>query len=1100
MTKLRSSQSDVFAGCAPTSRTARRLRALQQGIKLSPAPTPRKSSHPSNPKNTPRARIAATTPPKEIQSQQVTFSKKFEPKPRGKVGWNSSPRLIKDSYKTVKDITQSPDGCPEVLQVLNGPEYGLKLKGNSAVVPFWATVGAPALAVRSGRWYWEVKFRGAFDPQVGWADQAFLDQAKLANEQWESRPGGVGDCVNSWAVDGMRKLRWHAGEYGDYQQAWQGTCTIGCAISLDERLMLFSKNGVWDDVPAFKEIQFSEMLFPAVSGEFESITFSFFRAELTYAPPASFLPLVPCQFFNAYQRETLNIVKCSLNKLQLKKVDVDDARKQCQQENEKKIAQRMRDHRNKDKIEAVNAIVRFKIFLKKMFGHIFRAWRRCLDPEGHMVLTRAEFFKAVKTTRWNGNVRAVWHGLDLDNSGRTDLAELDPKFARILAFFKVWVDLQWGSASKAYRSLCNNPSTHKIHLHEFEENCRRFGYEFKVRSLFFGLDTENKKYLNELDFQYIDNFKPPKWLTAMPSEKAKSEFQTLLLKKYNNFLKAWKECLDIDNSNCITFDEFSHAAEKLGFKGDVGSVWLSFDDDLSGYITLNELDHDLSETLLAFKIWAEEKYGHVTECLRLLDESNRGYVSRVEFIRGVPKMGFSGNAEILFDALDTDHGQELSEEELLFLDEWLALDSLEEKAAQSAEEQGEIHRLQQMEASDKQQELAKTKARWQALRRHAGKAASLKAHADFKRMLKQKFGHLFRAWRNCLDVNMTWHLKKGELFKICQQLCWKGSVAALWNALDADGSGQTTFEELDQRYAAKLAHFQKWLLQSFHTSQRGFRRLDTTHHHMLHLPEFEKQCRHHGFQRDLKEVFVGLDMEGKGFLTDEDFKVLDFFNPPDWLTAEPNAEACKAFKEMLLKKYGDYLKAWRHCLDLTQSNCVDWREFQKAAANIGFDGDVAGAWVALDGDHSGHISLHEIDEKASKLLLEFKSFCDEKFGGVCAAFHAIDKDGSGSCSRAEFCSSSTLSGFEGDRQVLFDAFDADVHGGTLSLKEVVWLDEWHTEVEELHDEHSFDHSRKSLAPGHRKSMAAKKQPAADGKSMATLKRASSKKSMTANQK
>lgn len=943
------------------------------------------------------------------------------------------------------------EGCPDVLQVLSGPSKTIEIKGNMAIMPFWATVGAPALAAQTGRWYWEAKFSGAVDPQVGWADRTFLDQISDAKE-----PHGVGDCVNSWAVDGMRQLRWHDGVHGDYKQTWfSDTVTVGCAISINEKLMLFSVNGVWDEEPAFTNVKFSGILFPCVSGEFASVTFSFLSSDLEYAPPASFLPLVPCQFLNAYNKETLYAGNYHFKHSQFKRPRLkgatainDEARKQKQQEMAKKEAQRLRERRIKDKVDAVNALTNFKFFLKKMYGHLFRAWRRCLDPESKMILSKAELFKQIRNCHWTGDVRALWKALDRNNSGRMSFVDVDPQFARLLAFFKIWVDKEWGSADKVYRALDKN-GTHKLPVDEFSERLQHFGYEGEAKKLFSGLDAENKKYLNEKDLKCIDNFKPPFWLTAKANPQAKADFKKLLLDRYNHLFKAWKLALDVDNSNCITFEEFAEAAESLGFNGDIAGAWLAFDDDMGGYITLSELDPSANASLIAFKEWAEKQFGSVAAGFSTLDEDGGGFIGIYEFIDGVQSRGFTGDAETLFDALDTEYKQELAIEDLRFLDEWVPLDAAEEKAAKVVQEGTESEKLQAMKRSNRMQELAKAKARWEEQKRNQGKVDGLKALADFKSFLKQKFGHPFHAWRKFLDVNETWELKKQELMKKCHDLGWKGNVNAMWKLLDADGSGQTTFEEIDQKFAARLAKFQKWLIGSFKNSQTGYRRLDTTNHHMLKFEEFEQQCRDHGFDGELKEVFFALDMEGKKFLTEKDFLCLDHYNPPAWLAAKPNAEACKKFKEILLQKYGHYLTAWRSCLDLSHSNCVDWHEFQKAAVTIGFDGDVPGAWLTLDEDHSGYISLHEIDENSSKMLLDFKSFCDERCGSTRAAFHEIDRDGSGSCTRKEFCQSPVLADFKGDLQVLFDAFDAGAdHTGIaesnakLSLDEVCWLDEW----------------------------------------------------------
>merc|ERR1719158_2136394 len=130
--------------------------------------------------------------------------------------------------------------------------------------------------------------------------------------------------------------------------------------------------------------------------------------------------------------------------------------------------------------------------------------------------------------------------------------------------------------------------------------------------------------------------------------------------------------------------------------------------------------------------------------------------------------------------------------------------------------------------------------------------------------------------------------------------------------------------------------------------------------------------------------------------------LFDIWHAPRFLTAKPNPEACEDFKAALLKRHGNYLKAWRHFLDKDNSNSCTWHEFQDASRELHFKGDVPGAWLTLDEDLSGSITLKEIDPGACGLLMEFKSWCDSDFGSVRGAFKILDDDGSGTISKIEF--------------------------------------------------------------------------------------------------
>jgi len=171
-----------------------------------------------------------------------------------------------------------------------GPAGGAEIHGVAAFVPLWSTLGAPALAVKSGKWYFEAKLAGAIDPQIGWGDRAFFDL--LSTEK--KRTCGVGDDNHSWAVDGCRGFIWHDGKKKAFDQQWTDRVTVGCAVDVDNCLMYFSTNGWWDVAATFEKFSFREYLFPACSGEFAAVEFCVVPGDLKFKPPdPSYLPLLP---------------------------------------------------------------------------------------------------------------------------------------------------------------------------------------------------------------------------------------------------------------------------------------------------------------------------------------------------------------------------------------------------------------------------------------------------------------------------------------------------------------------------------------------------------------------------------------------------------------------------------------------------------------------------------------------------------------------------------------------------------------------------------------------------------------------------------------
>jgi hypothetical protein len=215
---------------------------------------------------------------------------------------------------------------------------------------------------------------------------------------------------------------------------------------------------------------------------------------------------------------------------------------------------------------------------------------------------------------------------------------------------------------------------------DFVEGCKHFGFRGKCKTIFVWLDWEDKKYITENDVVFMDDWKPPDWLMSMPNPDAASEMKNLLLRRYKHHLKAWRIALDRDNSNRCSWHEFQEGCKRVNFLGDVAGAWLYFDEDLSGYITLAELDEEACEVLTQFKSWADKEFGGVRSAFQVLDADGSAELSYREFRRATRDFGFIGETRILFQCLDVDATGSLTLDEVSFLDEW------EDEFAEEADE------------------------------------------------------------------------------------------------------------------------------------------------------------------------------------------------------------------------------------------------------------------------------------------------------------------------------------------------------------------------------------------------------------------------------
>jgi len=313
----------------------------------------------------------------------------------------------------------------------------------------------------------------------------------------------------------------------------------------------------------------------------------------------------------------------------------------------------------------------FKLFLRRTFGNLFRGWRRALDLDGSMSVHRAELFKACRQLNWKGDVRALWQALDHDSSGTTTLEELDPGCAQLLAQFKEWGTSLFGDRpSAALFNALDRGRRRKLSYAQFVEECEARGFTRKVKSLAMWLDWQDKKHLVMEDFGVFDIWRPPEFLTATPSPSSAEEFKRHLKGKYGHLLKGWRTALDKDNSNCCNWHEFQEACRPLRASIDIAGAWLAFDEDLSGFITLREIDGPSHTVLMDFKRWAEAEFGGVKSAFRVLDMDNSGELTYREFRGACRNYGFQGDTKALFESLDIGGERLLHVKEVAFLDDW----------------------------------------------------------------------------------------------------------------------------------------------------------------------------------------------------------------------------------------------------------------------------------------------------------------------------------------------------------------------------------------------------------------------------------------------
>lgn len=321
-------------------------------------------------------------------------------------------------------------------------------------------------------------------------------------------------------------------------------------------------------------------------------------------------------------------------------------------------------------------------------------------------------------------------------------------------------------------------------------------------------------------------------------------------------------------------------------------------------------------------------------------------------------------------------------------------------------------------------------------------------------------GNLMQTWRSLLDPDGILYVQKSDVQRACAQVGWRGDVSVLWSALDAS-NGRAALEEFGFKEARALALFRSWayaaaggiqeIWQRLLSLERGFQRRRRSLLPQQPLDALDRQAFAFAIGRiqapgkaqveDPNYLFSILDWEPHGKLQYKDLRFLEFWEPVKWLSEQPDLNVAASFKETVLSKYGNHpVKAWRLCLDMDGTGICRWVAFNQACERIQWKGNCAKAWLGLDRQSLGFITLHNINAEVAENLALFRRWCFATYGGVAIAFHALDADGSGSLSEEEFVTVIQNSSLKGDALGAWNALNLE-GSDILSEREMDFLDD-----------------------------------------------------------
>eukprot|EP00435_Cladocopium_sp_Y103_P008120 s2749_g2.t1 len=180
-----------------------------------------------------------------------------------------------------------------------------------------------------------------------------------------------------------------------------------------------------------------------------------------------------------------------------------------------------------------------------------------------------------------------------------------------------------------------------------------------------------------------------------------------LKKQYKSCLKAWRTCLDKDNSNRVTWERFQEGANRVFFHTDLPGAWRYLTAG-STFLTLHDIDPETADRISHFQAFADEQFGSMMCAFKLFDLDRNGYVDVTEFTRVLIGFGYpGGQCKALFYCLDVDGHGRLSRRNVAFIDDWARPgEETCEELTDKADEKKTTQKEKEVELSPRMLELA----------------------------------------------------------------------------------------------------------------------------------------------------------------------------------------------------------------------------------------------------------------------------------------------------------------------------------------------------------------------------------------------------------
>lgn len=649
----------------------------------------------------------------------------------------------------------------------------------------------------------------------------------------------------------------------------------------------------------------------------------------------------------------------------------------------------------------------------------------------------------------------------LENCMREDNA----KFlgAKGVKGFRSLLCTRYGTVPAAWRLLLDKDGSGRLSWSEFCQACRELGYSGNLKQLWSELDADGDGFISlwEIDYQ---------------AAKALKSFHALVIERFGCMLQAW-HYLDIDKNHRLDEIEFVNRCQALGWEGNAHKLFRWLMNDMGrNYLTLLDLDpesqrakfrgDDHMQTVKTRNSYSEvpppisgSEGFSVQEPKKAssMSPSLPGLPQKLHHSVSVPNLhGSSPHASSQDNTPSIQHSSTVG-----FLP---AVSSpVKSKFSESTVGTRWVRTLSVKQRYSQYQEQEKMRK----------KNIGLQTLSGLRKLLISRFGSIYSAWRQALDLDGNGRLSFGEFCFALRQLGYQGNMKAIWSYLDQDNSGFISLNELDPKVSAEIDSYKTIAKQKYGNMLLAWLRgLDKDNLTQVDEKLFTEHCKEIGWTGDAHSLFQNLKEDlGRHFITLRDYDIQAYhafirgdlamisesheidpnksnmsFEERQFSTFKQRWERSQAkakiemrrsvvqeakerdvgatslasLKAVLVRKFGTIVGAWRNGLDLDGNGKLTFGEFCEALRRLGYTGNLKQLWAELGGNHS-HVTLRMLDPEAHKATKTFRTLLMEKYGSIMKAWKdGLDTNHNGTVEEHELIERCQELGYEGDAKQLFN--------------------------------------------------------------------------------